>query len=107
HIRFRLIIIVIGNKITDRIIRKELPELAIQLVYQRFVMSEYKSWPLNILNDISHGKCFATSGNAQQRLIFFTGKYTLCKLLNCLRLVAGRLVCRVQLKSHSYKITLR
>ena len=65
YISFGLVIIVVGNKILDRILRKELSEFSIQLRNKRFIMTQDKSRSLNLLDDIGNGEGLSGTGHPQ------------------------------------------
>ena len=56
NIRFRLIVIVVGDKIFDRVIGKELAELAVKLGGERLVMGHDQGRLLHGFDDFGHGK---------------------------------------------------
>ena len=59
HICLRLIIVVVGDKIFYRVLRKKLLEFAMQLGCQRLVMGNNKGRFLYLLDNICHGKGLA------------------------------------------------
>ena len=72
NVSLGLVIVVVTDKVFDRIVRKELPELAVQLRRQRLVRCKNNSRPPKPGNDVGHGECFSGSGHAQQGLEHFT-----------------------------------
>ena len=58
HVGFRLVIIVVGDEVLHRVIRKELTELAIQLGRQGLVVGHDDGRPLHLLDDIGNGEGF-------------------------------------------------
>ena len=94
HIRFRLIVIVVTDKIHHRIVWEKFLQLGSQLRRKRFIGSQHKGWLLHSLNGFSHGVGFARTRHAQQGLITHTRFDIPGKLFNGLGLVACRLVRR-------------
>src|SRR3989338_1788102 len=97
-IRFRLIIIVIGNKVFYRVFGKKFPEFVTKLGSKSFIMSDYERWFLNILDNVCDRKSFTASGYAKQCLIPTALLYPLCKFLYCLGLVPCCLKAAFQMK---------
>ncbi len=90
NIGFGLVIVVIGDKILDRIIWEKGFHLSIKLSRQSFVMCQDKGRALQIFDDLGHGEGFTRTGNAQQNLVFFKSLYAANQFLNSLRLIACR-----------------
>ena len=57
------------SKIIERKVEKK-ARRAVKLSGQSFIVGDYQGGSLNLLNNISHGKSFAASGNAKQSLRF-------------------------------------
>ena len=93
HIGFRLVIVVIGNKILHCIVGKKIPHLRIQLRRQRLVVRHYQGRTLHALDHIGHGKGLAGAGYAQQGLPHFTVIQALHQPLDGFGLVSGGLIC--------------
>ena len=55
-------------------------------------MCKDKRGSVDLFNDIRHSKGFARTRNAEQNLFLITVKYTACKAVYRLRLVAHRLI---------------
>ena len=68
HVGLRLIIIVVRHEVLDRIVGEKLPELAVELRGQGFVMRHHDGRPLQALNHMGHGEGLARTGHAEQRL---------------------------------------
>ena len=94
NVGFRLVIVVIGNEIFHRIVGEELPELCTKLSCQGLVVGQHQSWPVQLLNDGSHGKGLAGASNTQKGLLPQSPVDTVNQTFNGLRLVAGRVVFR-------------
>ena len=96
---FRLVVVVVADKVLHRVFREKLLELAAQLGRQRFVVGQYQGGAVQPLDDIGHGKGFAAAGHALQRLHPVAGLDALYQGVNGLRLVAGGLKRRYQTKT--------
>ena len=97
-IGFRLVVIVVGNKILHRIVREKGPELGAELGRQRFVMGQHQGGAVALGDDVCHRKSLAASGDAQQGLAPVAALHSLHKLLDGLRLVARRGIVRHQME---------
>jgi hypothetical protein len=53
----------------DRIRRKKLLELRIQLSCERFIVTQNQGWPLNLLDDIRHRESLSRSGHPHKHLM--------------------------------------
>ena len=69
NIGLRLVIVVVGNEIFYRVVRKELAKLTIQLGGQGLVRSHDDGRTLHLLNHVGDGKGLARAGDTQQRLM--------------------------------------
>ena len=98
-IRFRLVIIVVGDKVLDRAVRKELAKLGAELRGQRLVVRDDQRWALYALDDGGHRIGFARAGDAQQYLTGHAALNALRQRLDGLRLVALRLERRFENKA--------
>ena len=90
----RLVIVVVGDEILDRIVGKEAPELAVELRRQRLVGREDQRRALGRLDHLGHGEGLAGAGDAEQHLVALVGAHALDQLVDRLRLVALRLEFR-------------
>ena len=72
QIGFRLVIVIIADKIFHSVIRKQAFEFFIQLRSQRFVMGDNERWALNALDNIGNRKGFTRSGDTQKHLMILT-----------------------------------
>src|SRR4030042_1554220 len=68
-IGFRLVIIVIADKILYSIVGEELFKFSAQLGSQGLVMADDQGGPLHPLDNIGHGAGLAASGNAEECLL--------------------------------------
>lgn len=92
HIGFRLVIVVIGDEIFDRVVGEEVLELGIELRRQRLVRREDDGRALGRLDHLGHGEGLARAGDAEQDLAALAGIDALDKVADGGRLVAGGLV---------------
>ncbi|CTQ76901.1 hypothetical protein LAX5112_04743 [Roseibium alexandrii] len=88
----RLVIVVVGDEILDRIVREETLELAIKLGRQRLVRRQDQRRALGALDDLRHGVGLARAGDPEQHLGLLAGRDATHKFGNRGRLVALRLV---------------
>ena len=93
-----LIIVVIGDKVFHRIVRKKLAQLGAELCGKGFVMGEHQRRPLGLLDDVGHGEGLARTGHAHQGLLGQAVLYALDQLRHRLRLVARHFVRADDLK---------
>ena len=91
NVGLRLIIVVVGDEILDRIVGKEAPELAVELRGQRLVGRENERRALRRLDHLGHGEGLARAGDAEQHLVALMSPNALDQFLDRLRLVALRL----------------
>ena len=92
HIRLRLIVIIIGDKVLHRIVREKLFHLRIKLCRQRLIVSDHQRRLIELLDHIRHRKRLTGSGHAKQRLKLIPLFKSLHQLLDRLRLISGGLV---------------
>ena len=69
NIGLRLIVVVIADKILDRVIGKKGLELIIELGRQRFIGRNHKGRHGQRRNDIGHCECFTRSGDTQENMM--------------------------------------
>ena len=62
-ISLRLIVVVVGNKILNRILREEFTELTAKLCGEGFIVSENEGWTVDLGYNIGHGKGLTTTRN--------------------------------------------
>ena len=98
EIRLRLIIIIVGNEILDRIFREELLHLGIKLCRQGLVMRDDQRRLLQSLDDICHRKGLAGAGNTEQGLELISLLEAERQLFDGLRLITGRCIVRMKLE---------
>ena len=97
-IRLGLIIVIVGNKIFDRVIREKLAELGAELRGKRLVVRKHKRRAVDVGDDVRHRKGLARAGDAEQRLLGQPRLDARGQLIYRVRLIAGRLVRRMQFK---------
>ena len=88
---FRLIIVVIGNKILDRIFRKEGTEFRTKLSGESFVMRKDKGGAIHTRYDIRHGEGFTRACDTEKCLRSLSCFQSTDKSFNGFGLVAHRL----------------
>ena len=92
NIGLRLIVVIIGDEVFHGVFRKEGLEFTVKLGGQRLVVAQDKGRALQPLDDVGHGERFPGTGYAQQGDVLNALLQCLAQLVNCFRLVAGRLV---------------
>ncbi|MBA7484268.1 hypothetical protein ES707_19792 [subsurface metagenome] len=97
----RLVVVVIGDEILDRIVREEILELAIELGGQRLVRRKDQRRALRRLDHLGHGVGFARAGDAEQHLHAVIAVDALDQFGDRGRLVALRLIFRLDLEAHA------
>ena len=93
---FRLVIVVVGDEILDRVVGEEALELAVELRRQRLVGREDQRRALGRLDHLGHGEGLARAGDAEQHLVALVRAHALDQLVDRLRLVALGLEFRDQ-----------
>src|SRR5256885_3246279 len=88
NVRFRLVVVVIRNKIFDGVMWEEILELVIELRRQGFVMCYDQRRPVRLLDDLGHGIGLAGSSDPEQHLLLFAVDHTTNQRLNRRALVA-------------------
>ena len=90
-VRLGLIVVVVADEVADRVVRKELPELGIELGRQGLVVRHHQRGLAMLGDDVRHGERLARPGNSQKRLIGSSLTQPLDQLLDRLGLVASGL----------------
>ena len=70
HVGFGLVVIVVRNKIFDRIFRKERLEFLVELRRERLIVGKNQRGALSLLNDAGNSESLSTAGYAEQDLVF-------------------------------------
>jgi len=83
-----LIIVIIADKVLDRVPGKEAPKFLIELGGQRLVVRHDEDRALESGDDVGHGKGFARAGDAHQDLVAVAARQTLDEGLDGPYLVA-------------------
>ena len=96
HVGFGLIVIVIGNKVFDRVLGKELFHLPVKLSGQCFIVRDDQRRLVQCGDNIGHRKCLAGARNPQQRLELIPCAEAVHKFPDGPRLVTGRLIFRMK-----------
>ena len=99
-IRLRLVIVVIGDEVFHRIVRKKRAELRTELRSQRLVVCQHERRTVAVCDDIRHRKRLARAGHAEEHLLRQTVFDAPRQFFDGLRLVAGGLIIRNKLKIH-------
>ena len=97
----RLVVVVIGNEVLDRVVREILLELAVQLRGQGLVVRKHERRPLQALDHVGNREGLAGARDAQQRLVRKAGLEAVDQAGDRLGLVAGRTVARLQVEFRS------
>src|SRR6185369_15720157 len=101
-IGFGLIVVVVGDKVFDGVLREEVAELRTQLRGKRLVVSHHQGRALHFLDYGRNRESFPCCRRSQQRLESPVFVQPLRQFLNRLRLIAGRLIVRDQFEfAHS------
>ena len=87
NVRLGLVVIVIGDKILDRVLRKKCLEFLIKLGRKRLVMGQNKRRPLDLLDHVRDRERLAAARDAEQHLVLCAVVQALNQLLDRLRLV--------------------
>ena len=90
-----LVVVVIGDKILDRVLGEERLEFLIELRRERFVVSQHKRRPLRLLDHVGDRERLAAAGDAEQNLILGPIIETANQRFDGLRLVALRCIIRL------------
>ena len=104
NVGFRLVIIVIGDKILHRIMRKELLHLSVQLRGERLVGCHNQGRTLHLLHHVGDGEGFAGAGDAQQGLLREPGLQAFDQLPDRLGLVTRRGHITNKLKFFAHRV---
>ena len=92
HIGLGLVVIIVRNKVLDRVFGEELFKFSVELCRERLVVRHHDRWPLELLNDVGHGEGFTASGNTQECLRREPCTDSIYQLLYRAGLITGGLV---------------
>ena len=84
----RLVIVVVGDEVLDRVVGEEALELAVELRRQRLVGGEDQRRALRRLDHLGHGEGLARAGDAEQHLVALVSDDSLDQFVDRVRLVA-------------------
>ncbi len=101
QIRFRLVIIVIGNEIMHRVLGEKLPELVRELGGQGLIVRDDQGRSLDRLDDVRDGEGLAGAGDPQKGLVAKSAGKPVREFRDRLGLVAGRLVLGYEFEIHT------
>ena len=96
NVGFGLVVIVVGNEVLNRSVRKKLAKLGIELRRQRFVRCQHQRRTSGTSDDVGHGVGFSRPGNAQQGLERQAVLKPLNQSIDRFRLISGGLKRLVQ-----------
>ena len=68
-VRLRLVVVVIGDEVLDRVVREEGLELLVELGGQGLVVGEHQRGPVHARDGRGHAEGLAAAGHAQQHLV--------------------------------------
>ncbi|OQC71147.1 MAG: hypothetical protein BWX45_01239 [Deltaproteobacteria bacterium ADurb.Bin002] len=89
QVGFRLIVIVIADKIFDGIVGEKALEFLVQLRGQGFVVCNDERRTARARNHVGNGKGFAGAGHPEQHLMLFPASQPFGQSVDRLRLIAG------------------
>ena len=94
HVGLRLVVVVVGDEVLDRVPGEELAELVAELRGERLVVRDHERRPLELLDRPGHRGGLPGTGRAQDRLEAVPGRDRRGDLADRPRLVAGGPVVR-------------
>ena len=98
NVGFRLVIVVVRNKVFHVVVGEKLLHFRVQLSRKDFIGRHNQGRTFALFDDFGHSIGFAAAGHSQQDLVLDTVVNSFAKLLDCLGLVAGRLKRAFNLK---------
>ena len=104
-VRFRLVVVVVGDKVFHGVFREKLAELRAKLRRERLVVREHQRRPVDIGDDVRHRKRLAGARDAEQRLLLEALLNPLRQLRDRFRLIARRLIGRDKLEGPADLLT--
>ena len=81
HVCLRLVVVVVGHEIFDRVMGEQLPQFICKLSGEGLVVGQNKRGSLQTLDQPRRGSRFARSGCPKQGDICLSGEYSLFKLV--------------------------
>ena len=88
-VRLRLVVVVVGNEVLDRVVGEEVAELGAELRGEGLVVGEDEGRPVELGDDVGHGERLARAGDAEQRLGAVAGVESLDQAVDRVGLIAG------------------
>jgi len=82
-----LVVVVVGDKVVNRVFREELVELVAKLCGKGLVVGDHQRWPLHGLDDVGDSERLSGSGRPEERLKLHSRRDPLGKLCDRSRLV--------------------
>lgn len=95
---FWLIVVIVGDKIVNRIFWKKFLEFLCELGGKCFIMSKDQCWSLAPRDDIGHGKCFPRSRHSEEGLVLISLIDRSHEFPDGNWLISGRRILRMELK---------
>ncbi len=92
-VRLRLVVVVVGDEVLDRVLREELAELVAELRGERLVVRDHERRALELLHHPGHRRRLARPCRTEQGLAAVPRTERLGELGDRARLVARRAVC--------------
>ena len=90
HIRLRLVVVVVGDKVVDGVVGKEVAVLLRELGSERLVVRNNECRLLHLLDNVRRREGLPRAGHTEERLVRHTRLIALHQLLNRLRLIPRR-----------------
>jgi hypothetical protein len=97
-VRLRLVVVVVGDEVLDRVVGEERPELVAELGGERLVVRHDQRRALDALDDAGHRHGLARAGGAQQGDHAVAVGQRLGRLVDGARLVGGGSEDRIEAK---------
>ncbi len=104
-VRFRLVVVVVGDEVLDRVVGQKLAHLGVELRGQRLVVRHDQRRLLHLLDHLRHGVGLAAPRHPEQHLMLHPLADAVGQLRNRLRLVARWLELADNLRSVAYART--
>ena len=98
HIGFGLVIIVVGDEILHRIMRKVFLHLPVKLCRECFIVRHDDRGAFELLNHVGDGKGFTGTGYTQQGLVHQAIIDALYQFFDRFRLISGGLIISLKFK---------
>ena len=99
-VRLRLVVVVVGDEILDRVLGEEIPELGVILGGKGLVVRDHEGRPLHPRHHVGDGEGLAGPGRAQKNLVLLALLQAVHERIDRLGLVAGGLIEGMQFEFH-------